>query len=87
MKFLIILLIVLLLSCKNKSHKLIIDDKTEYPKYFHFKNNGNKDLNLREWNIILGEDNHEYLTNNGGSSFVLIHYPDCKKCLRNNKIK
>ena len=57
--------------------------KPEYPKPFHFK--GNHSGGDFSWQVELGEDNHEYLNNIGSNAFVLIHYPDCKKCNKNKK--
>lgn len=65
---------------KEEYNKLKSDIiKPEYPKSFKFKEPSFK-ANWVNYAIILGEDNHEYLVNSGGNSFVLIHYPDCKKC-------
>lgn len=61
-----------------------------YPKPFSFKhdiNNSTKpSWTYCEWEIFLGQDTHEYLTNNGINNLVLIHYPDCQKCLKRDSL-
>jgi hypothetical protein len=83
-KILSIILLFILFSCDNNESIVISKDEynklkgQEYPKRFYFKD---KKLNQWEWQIVLGQDNHEYLTNDEYNSFAIIHYPDCKKCL------
>jgi hypothetical protein len=36
------------------------------------------------WKILLGEDGHEYLENQGYDSYVLIHFPSCNKCAKDS---
>lgn len=57
--------------------------KPEYPKSFHFYGR----LADWRWEIILGQDSHEYLTNNGYHAFAFIHYPDCRKCKKDTSCK
>ena len=35
------------------------------------------------WEIIQGSDGHDYMENNGGNSYVLMHYVECSKCKKN----
>ena len=37
-----------------------------------------------EWVIIKCSDGHDYLENEGGSGFIIMHYVECQKC-KNNK--
>ena len=90
----IILLSIFLYSCSSNPNTIEITQeeykqlkgdtvKPEYPKPFKFKE-PDFAANWKEWAIIQGEDNHEYLVNNGGQSFAFIHYPDCKLCKERN---
>jgi hypothetical protein len=36
--------------------------------------------NFDDWEIIQASDGHDYLENNGGSGYVLMHYIECNKC-------
>ena len=91
-KLLFLLLILSIVSCsddvilsKEEYNKLTSNVVLpEYPKKFNFKD---KKLGIYDWNIYLGEDLHEYLSNDGGNSLIVIHYPDCKKCLSKDSIK
>ena len=93
-KLIIIICSTLLFSCSENEVTITNDEynklkgiKTNgYPKSFNFKTNTPNGTDGFDWIIILGEDNHEYLTNDGGSYFSLIHYPDCKKCLKKDTI-
>lgn len=38
------------------------------------------DAGFDEWEIIQASDGHDYLENNGGSGYVLMHYIECNKC-------
>lgn len=68
---------------RTEYNKLKRIKSPEYPKSFHFKTNTINNVNGWKWVIVLGQDNHEYLTNDAnGNSFILLHYPDCKKCLK-----
>jgi len=82
-----ILLLFTLFSCgddtvtlsKDEYNRLKGSKKSEYPK--PYKIYGDE---YNDWEILLGEDGHEYLKNDGYNSFVLIHYPGCKKCLKDS---
>jgi hypothetical protein len=39
------------------------------------------------WHVVQGSDGHEYMENNGNNAYVLIHYPDCVKCLKRDTTK
>lgn len=89
----IILLFITMISCsdnnitisKEEYRKLKGDTvKSEYPKPFYFE--GKDSGGGFNWRIELGEDNHEYLRNSGGNAFVLIHYPNCKKCIKKDTL-
>lgn len=88
---LLLLLVLLFVSCsdnirlsKEEYDKLTNVKKPEYPKSFYFKDDA---TNNYKWTIILGEDSHEYLRNNYYyESIVVIHYPDCKKCLSKDSV-
>jgi len=36
--------------------------------------------NFGDWEIIKASDGHNYLENNGGSSYIIMHYVECNKC-------
>lgn len=87
-----ILLTLILFSCVDNNEVVISKQeynrlkgikKSEYPKQFHFEDELAEGW---EWKIILGEDNHEYIRNEGGNGFILIHYPDCNKCLKRDTL-
>lgn len=59
---------------KDEYNRLKGIKKPEYPK--PYKIYGSEP---NEWEILLGEDGHEYLANDGYNSFVLIHFPNCKR--------
>ena len=40
-----------------------------------------------DWYVVQGSDGHEYMENYMGTSYVLIHYPDCVKCSKKDTIK
>jgi hypothetical protein len=72
-----LLYLLLIFSCNTKSSKPVVS--SEYPKSFNFKD---EDTDFYGWKIVLGGDSHEYLRSNYSSEgLVVIHYPDCKKCL------
>ena len=83
------LLLLTMISCNDdvtiskEEYKKLKGDtvKPEYPKPFHFK--GEISYN---WKINSGEDGHEYLRNDGFHEFVLIHYPDCIKCIKKDSL-
>lgn len=66
----------------NEKYFDIID--SEYPKPFYFK--GKVGVAFYDWFVTLGEDEHEYLYNTGYNGFALIHYPDCKKCIKKDTL-
>ena len=39
------------------------------------------------WHVVQGSDGHEYMENNGGNAYVLLHYPGCVKCSKKDTIK
>jgi len=80
-------LIYTLISCGTNSDEVVIS-KEEYSKL-----KGEAIVNKRiitfpgesgagfdEWEIIQASDGHDYLENNRGSGYVLIHYIECNKC-------
>lgn len=64
----------------------VAKDNPEYPKPFEFKG-GNAAKREWKWQIIKGQDEHEYLENNRYYSYVCIHYIDCKLCAQRDSIK
>lgn len=92
-KLILLILVIFIISCNNSDNvtitkeqynKLIGDTiNSEYPKPFYFIN-GNTQFT---WKIILDENNHEYLENNGGNAYVIIHNPECRKCINVLNIK
>lgn len=86
-KILVFLLTLILFSCSENE---ITISKEEYdslkgvkPEVIHSRPFKFKKSELSEnhkWFISEGEDEHEYLHNEGYNTFVLIHYPECKKC-------
>ncbi len=90
-KLILLILMIFITSCNNSDdvtitkeqyNKLIGDTiKSEYPKPFYFIN-GNTQFT---WKVILDENNHEFLENNGGNAYVIIHNPECRKCI--NRLK
>lgn len=97
-KLIIIILLVTLVSCGSKNTVTLT--KEEYSKLkgdtfvpiktFTFKHNVNTDKKLSvenfSWEIVLGQDNHEYITNDSYNGLVVIHYPDCIKCLKRDSL-
>jgi hypothetical protein len=86
---LLIALMLFITSCSSdvtisKEEYRKLKGISEYPKPFH---TNDKDLEYWEWRIILGEDSHEYLTNDRGKRFAFIHYPECKKCIKSDSIR
>jgi hypothetical protein len=83
-KLLIIACLLTFVSCETETVTLTKDEynklkgvkKSEYPKPYRIYGDRH-DFN---WVIRLGEDGHEYLENNSGNAYVLIHFPSCKKC-------
>jgi hypothetical protein len=85
-KLLYVLLVLLFVSCSDDvtlskaEYNKLKGVSSEYPKSFKF--NDDRISKYANWIIVLGQDSHEYLTNNVYlDNTVLIHYPDCKKCL------
>ena len=37
--------------------------------------------------ILQGSDGHEYMENDEGNDYVLLHYPGCVKCSKKDTIK
>ena len=35
---------------------------------------------IGDWYIVGGSDGHEYMENDEGNDYVLLHYPGCVKC-------
>ncbi len=64
---------------KDEYNQLKGGKKSEYPKPYKIY-----DYTDHEWEILLGEDGHEYLKNDGYNSFVLIHFPSCKICVKDS---
>lgn len=87
-KILVFLLPLLFFACQDD--KVIVLSKEEYDKLkgqeviysrpFKFKHS--KVPEYTNWFISEGEDGHEYLHNEGHNSFILFHYPECKKCTK-----
>lgn len=86
MKKLLLLIVPLIIMSCSKDKKTYTNESI-YPRFFKFKDNSGVGPNWYDWRIYLGEDDHEYLTNHGTKSLVLIHYPDCKKCLVRDSLK
>jgi hypothetical protein len=87
----IVLATIYLSSCTNdvRDPNEIVISKSEYnklkgidtlyPKAFHFISPTY--YQDTDFHIILGEDKHEYLDSDGGNTYILIHYPECKLCV------
>jgi len=86
-----LLLVLLFVSCGDDEVTLSKEEynklkgvSSEYPKSFKFNDEG---TNFYGWKIVLGGDSHEYLRSNYSSDgLVIIHYPDCKKCLSRDSV-
>jgi hypothetical protein len=90
MKYILLALITIsLFSCEDSNRVVISQEEydrlkgipqSEYPKPFHFMKGSNAEDNRPDWQIILGEDDHEYIENNGYDSYIMFHSPECKLC-------
>lgn len=86
-KLLVFICLVVLSSCTTDTVTLPKDEyyqlkgikQSEYPKPYKIYGDFHIDA---EWQIVLGQDGHEYLENDGGNGYVLIHFPSCKKCTK-----
>ena len=73
-----------LISCDNS----VTISKSEYDKLKGVKAKVTRTITFPEsvhsdyhiWKIIKGSDGHDYLENNRGDSYVLMHYIECNKC-------
>lgn len=85
MKKLIFGTILLLYSCSggNNKEEVLYDSV----KLINLTNDANTTAHYKDWDIFKGNDGHDYLESDGGSSYVLIHYPDCEKCLLRDSLK
>lgn len=66
---------------KDEYYRLKGVKKSEYPKPYTIYGDYHTEA---KWQIVLGQDGHEYLENNRYHSYVLIHFPSCKKCTKDS---
>jgi len=78
MKQLFLLSLVIFAVGCNNHHEIITGDlkSSHVGKVVMFKNSNQS----YTWHVIEGSDSHEYMENDGGNPYVLIHYPGCVKC-------
>lgn len=88
--FFLILISILLLSCNENNENVVTISKAEYdnltsisrkgyPKPYHFME-GSYAEDRRKWQIVLSEDNHEFIENDGWDSYTIFHSPECIFC-------
>lgn len=88
MKHSIFIFLLFLLGCNNNVTSPKNETQapiSEYPKVIYI---GDPYNNRPKKNFVtLGSDGHEYLTNCDLCSWkYLIHYPDCKYCLKRDSL-
>lgn len=77
-------LLFTLLSCDSR----VTISQSEYDKLKGVKVEVKRTITFPEsssadyyrWKIIKGSDGHDYLENDRGNSYVLMHYVECSKC-------
>jgi hypothetical protein len=99
MKYIFLSLIAIsLLSCNDNDNRIVISKEeydrlkgvpqSEYPKTFHFMKGSRAETLSYTWQIILGQDDHEYIENDAGyDSYLIIHSPECKLCRNRQSIQ
>ena len=96
MKYLFLPLIaILLLSCndntvnitKEEYNRLTGSAHSEYPKTFHFMKGSDAEDERPKWQIILGQDDHEYIENTSFDAYIIMHSPECKLCRNRQPIQ
>ena len=94
MKYLFLPIIaILFLSCndsnvvisKEEYNRLIGSPQSDYPKPFHFMKGSDAEDQRHRWQIILGQDDHEYIENTNYDAYIIMHSPECKLC-RNRQL-
>lgn len=77
-------LIFTLISCNDSvtisrsENNKVKDTKTQTKRTITFPEESRAGFD--EWEITQASDGHDYLNNNRGSGYVLIHYIECNKC-------
>jgi hypothetical protein len=82
-KLLVFICLLSLASCNSDTVVMSKDEynrlkniNPEYPKLYTIYG----DYHNYDWRVVLGQDGHEYLENDGGH-YVFIHFPSCVKCI------
>jgi hypothetical protein len=78
-------LLLTLISCQEekqatiaKSEYDISKDKSQTKRIITFPEGTGASYD--DWEIIQASDGHDYLENEGGSDYILMHYIECNKC-------
>jgi hypothetical protein len=87
MKSIVLLGLMLLLTFTSCSDSVTIP-KSEYDKLRGVKIPLKRTVTFtekstadyHEWTIIKCSDGHDYLENDGGNGFIIMHYIECQKC-------
>ena len=77
-KLLIILPLILLFSCDDKI--TISSEKNEIELKVIKTISFPKGFNTYRWRVVTASDGHDYMENNGGNDYVIMHYVECTKC-------
>lgn len=78
-QFRIILLLLILSSCDDKITLFPEDVKIE-GKTVTFP----EDSNRHKWKIVTASDGHDYMENDGGPNYIIMHYVECVKCKKDS---
>jgi len=77
-QLLTILPLLLLFSCDYKP--VTIEPKTI--KTISFPEGSTSNRN--KWKVINASDGHDYMENNGGNDYIIMHYVECNKCKKDS---
>ena len=72
------------ISCDNS----VTISKSEYDKLKGIKIQTKRIVTFPEssvaknmdWEVIQGSDGHDYIENDNGSGYIMMHYVECNKC-------